>query len=56
MNHFVSLVIFSLIVTSVFTAISQEAEKRRLRYFLIMLAWMIPGSLAAAWLMSLVPW
>ena len=56
MNHFVSLVIFSLIVTSVFTAISEEAENRRLRYFLVMLAWMIPGSFAAGWLMSFIPW
>jgi uncharacterized membrane protein YfcA len=56
MNHFVSLLILSVVVTSVFTAISHEAEKRRLRYFLIMFAWMVVGSLAAAWIMDFIPW
>lgn len=56
MNHYLSLVIFSLIVASLFTAISKEAENRRPRYFLTMLGWMVVGSLLAGWLMYFVPW
>ncbi len=56
MNHYVSLVIFSLTVASLFTAISKEAEDRRTRYFLTMLGWMIVGSLLAGWLMYFIPW
>ncbi len=56
MNHYLSLVILALAVTSVFTAISREAEKKRLRYFVTMLGYMVVGSLAAAWLMYFIPW
>jgi hypothetical protein len=56
MNHYVSLVVFSVIVASLFTTISKEAENRRTRYFLIMLGWMAVGSLLAAWLMYFIPW
>lgn len=56
MNHYVSLLIFSLMVTSVFTAISKEAEDRRARYFVTMLGYMVVGSVIAGWLMYFIPW
>ncbi len=56
MNHYVSLLVFSLTVASLFTAISKEAENRRTRYFLKMLGYMIVGSLLAGWLMYFIPW
>ncbi len=56
MNHYISLVILAFGVTSVFTAISREAEKNRLKYFLTMIGYMVVGSLLAAWLMYFIPW
>lgn len=56
MNHYISLLVFSLTVTCIFTAVSKEAEDRRMRYFLTMLGYMVIGSLLAGWLMYFIPW
>jgi len=56
MNHYVSLVIIALVVTSLFTAISKEAENRRARYFLTMIGYMVAGSLVVGWVMFFIPW
>jgi len=55
-NHYISLLIVSLAVSTVFSLISKEAENRRIRYFTVMLAYMVAGSLMAAWLMYFIPW
>jgi hypothetical protein len=56
LNHYLGLLILALAVTSVFTFISGEAENRRTRYFLTMLAYMAVGSLLVAWVMRFIPW
>ena len=56
MNHLLGLVILSLCVAAVFTFISRDTRKARVRYFLTLLGYMIAGSVLAAWMMYQIPW
>ena len=55
MNHFITLIIISICIAGVFSLVNKEQKQERIRYFLILLAYMILGSLVFSWLMYLVP-
>jgi hypothetical protein len=55
-NHFISLVIFSLAVAGVFALLNREGRRNQLVYFLTLLGYMIGGSLLLAWIMYFLPW
>jgi uncharacterized membrane protein len=56
MNHLHGMVLLALSIGVVFTMINKEEKRERTRYFLSMTAYLILGSLAAVWLMQLIPW
>ena len=56
MNHFLGLVLLSICISLVFSTISRDTQRERLRYFLTMMGYMVLGSLLASWLMAYVPW
>ncbi len=56
MNHFLGLVLLALCISLVFAAISKDTQKERVRYFLVLMGYMVIGSLLASWLMSAIPW
>ncbi len=56
MNHLAGLVLLALSIGIVFAMINQEGRRERVRYFLSLSAYLILGSLAAVWLMQLIPW
>ncbi len=56
MNHFSGLIILALGVATVFALIAKENRREQWRYFFKLLAYMILGSLAGAWVMSAIPW
>ena len=55
MNHYVALLILSVCVATVFTFISRDHTRDRIRYFLRLLAYMVVGSFVMAWIMYAVP-
>ncbi len=56
MNHFSGLSILALGVATVFALIAKENRCEQWRSFFKLLAYMILGSLAGAWVMSAIPW
>ncbi len=56
MNHYLSLLIVSLCIAAVFAMVTKEDTNERFHYFLMLLTYMVLGSLVAAWIMSWVPW
>ena len=56
MNHFTGLIILAFCVATVFALIAKQDRRSQLRYFFKLLAYMILGSLAGAWVMSAIPW
>ena len=56
MNHLLGLVLLALSIGIVFAMINKEETRERVRYFLSLSAYLILGSLAAVWLMQLIPW
>ncbi len=54
MNHYLSLIVLSLCIASVFTLITKDTPEERIRYFLSLLAYMILGSLATGWVMVFI--
>ncbi len=56
MNHFTGLIILAFGIALVFALIAKEGRPARIRYFFKLLAYMILGSLAGAWVMSAIPW
>lgn len=56
MNHFLGLAIISVSIAAVFALIMKEGKEERVRYFLILLAYLVGGSLVAAWVMYPFPW
>ena len=56
MNHLAGLVLLALSIGAVFAMINKEETADRLRYFLSLTGYLILGSLAAVWLMQLIPW
>jgi cytochrome bd-type quinol oxidase subunit 2 len=54
-NHFLLMVIFSILVSLVFTFIAKQGAKERLKYFLFLLGSFILLSIAAGWLMYPFP-
>ncbi len=54
-THFVSLVIFSILVSLVFTFIAKYGARERLKYFLYLLGSFILLSVLAGWLMYPFP-
>ena len=56
MNHFVGLSVLGVAIAIVFALITREDPGEQARYFLKLIAYMILGSLAGAWVMSAIPW
>jgi len=56
MNHFTGLIVLALCIATVFALIAKEDGHARIRYFFKLMAYMILGSLAGAWVMSALPW
>lgn len=56
MNHFLGLIVLALCISLVFAAISKDSQKERIRYFLVLMGYMVIGSLLASWVMAAVPW
>lgn len=54
-GHFTMMVVFSVLVSLVFTFIAKHDPKERMRYFLFMLGSFILLSVAAGWLMHPFP-
>jgi len=54
-NHFVSLVVLSIVIATVFSLLNKTERKERLRYFLMLLGYMVVGSLIVAWIMYFLP-
>ncbi len=54
-NHFLLMVIFSLLVSLVFTFITKYGAKERIRYFFFLLGSFIILSIVAGWLMYPFP-
>lgn len=55
MNHFIAVSILSVCIATVFTLITKETQKERIRYFLTLLGYMVVGSFVGAWIMYSVP-
>jgi hypothetical protein len=55
MSHFLFLVIFSVLVSSVFAVLQKETVGEQVRFALSMTAGFIAFALAAGWLMRLFP-
>lgn len=56
MNHFLGLMLLALCISLVFAAITKETQRERVRYFFVLMGYMVVGSLVASWIMSFVPW
>lgn len=56
MNHSWGMIILAVSVATVFAMIMKEDTEQRIRYFLSLVAYMIVGSLIAAWIMYPIPW
>lgn len=56
MNHFLGLLVISISIAAVFALIMKESREERVRYFLLLLAYLVVGSLVAAWVMYPFPW
>lgn len=56
MNHLFGLVLLAVSIGIVFAMINKEDTGERVRYFLSLTAYLILVSLAAVWLMQLIPW
>ena len=56
MNHLIGLILLAVSIGIVFAMINKEETGERVRYFLSLTAYLILGSLAAVWLMQLIPW
>ena len=54
-NHFTMMVVFSLLVSLVFTYIAKTGAKERAKYFLYLFGSFILISIVAAWLMYPFP-
>ncbi len=55
MNHFVSLIILALLVAVVFTLVTKEGRREQIRYFAMLLIYLVLGSFVVAWIMYLIP-
>jgi mannose/fructose/N-acetylgalactosamine-specific phosphotransferase system component IID len=56
MNHFFSLVILALGVAAVFALVTKEDAKQQLRYFFVLLGYLVLGALVTSWVMYSIPW
>jgi len=56
LNHFTGLIVLAFCIAIVFALIAKEDRQAQIRYFFKLLAYMILGSLAGAWVMSAIPW
>lgn len=56
MNHFLGLLVLSVWIAAIFAFVNREGSQERIRYFLTLMAYMVGGSLAFAWLMYFLPW
>lgn len=56
MNHFLGLALLALCISLVFAAISKDTQKERLRYFLVLMGYMVIGAALASWIMAAIPW
>jgi mannose/fructose/N-acetylgalactosamine-specific phosphotransferase system component IID len=55
-NHFFSLVVLALAVAAVFALITKEGARQQLRYFLVLLGYLVLGALVTSWVMYAIPW
>ncbi len=55
MNHFLGLAILSVVVAVVFSFLNRDERGERVKYFAMLLAYMLAGSLAFAWVMYFLP-
>jgi len=55
MNHFAMMIVFSFLVSLVFTFIAKTGAKERARYFLYLFGAFVLLSVAAGWLMYPFP-
>ena len=56
MRHFALMILFALLVASVFALVGREGESRRLRYGLKIFAEFVCVGFALAWLLYWIPW
>ena len=56
MNHFAGLFLLALCISLVFATISKNTNRERVRYFLVLMGYMVIGSLLASWVMAAIPW
>lgn len=55
MNHFVSLIVFAIIVSACFALMMKPADKERWKYFLWLLLCFIGSGFVVAWVMYFFP-
>ena len=55
MNHFIGLIFISIVVSAVFSLLNRSEPKEQIRHFLLLLGYMVVGSLLFAWLMYFLP-
>ncbi len=55
MNHFVSLIIMSIVIATVFSLLNRSERNERMRYFFMLLGYMVVGSLVVSWIMYFLP-
>ena len=56
MNHFIALLVLSIVVATVFTLINFSEKKQRISYFGRLMLYMVLGSVLFAWVMYAIPW
>jgi len=54
-NHFVLMLVFSVLTSLVLTLIARNGSRERLKYFLMLFCSFTVLSIAASWLMYLFP-
>jgi uncharacterized membrane protein len=55
-NHFYSLLILAISVAIVFALITKEGAQQQLRYFFVLLGYLVLGALVTSWVMYAIPW
>ena len=55
MNHFIGLIIISIVVSAVFSLLNRSEVREQISHFFLLLGYMVVGSLLVAWLMYFLP-
>jgi hypothetical protein len=54
-NHFIGLIIISIMISAVFSLLNRDEAKEQIRHFFLLLGYMVVGSLIVAWIMYFLP-